>query len=788
MSLIKNVLVSLRDGDINEAYKHKEELNDMAQLLLLGDYTLSPEQIEELKDLLSICNITYNDTDRELLPIEDGVYDLLLEKYKKYDPNFQVGAEVIQFDPSISQLIEKDRMVEAVTFMTDDEIDLINKSYFYQDIAYPDPHIDERDVYAKLNAIPPIEAEYISKRKHDTTHAHPELVGTLDKCKFVYVREAAERGADQDPNVTILERDFFGAHIAKGIIDPRKRYMLLLELKYDGVSVEADCTDQVEFARSRGDTGIGQASDMTPILKGYRFPHRKPGSPMVGVKFEAIMTKYDLQKFNELKGYQYKNCRSAIVGLLGSSDSWKYRDLITLVPLQLDNETFKGPEIWGNPIAEVEYMNDQFVSHGCPMRYVTIAGNVKELLYQIHLFQQESEFARSVIPFMYDGIVIHYIDPEIREALGRENFINKYSVALKFNPLKKSTIFRNYTFTVGQDGSITPMIHYDPVEFYGTIHPKSSGHSYKRFMELELHPGDMIDVEYVNDVMPYVSKPDNDFNDQNELKSPLIEFPTRCPVCGGEIVVSDSGKSAKCTNFHCGGRSLARMVNMCAKLNMNGFGESTIAKLGVIHLKDLMILCYDPNWELRLNSLGFGPVEALNIHNECARIMENELPETVLLGSIGFTGISTKTFELILSNMSYNQFRNGIMMKGDELFVDKINSIKGIGSATVNTIISEFMYFYDDIEYMYAHANIKPFLPSFGKKIRATGFRDKEFFAYLRSLGLDADDNASVTKDTDILLIPMNGHDSAKVRKAQQYGIPVLSVQEFKDNIKKYIP
>ena len=43
-------------------------------------------------------------------------------------------------------------------------------------------------------------------------------------------------------------------------------------------------------------------------------------------------------------------------------------------------------------------------------------------------------------------------------------------------------------------------------------------------------------------------------------------FPTNCPICGSPIEVSDSGKSAKCVNPDCGGRQLARMVNMFAKL------------------------------------------------------------------------------------------------------------------------------------------------------------------------------------------------------------------------------
>ena len=78
-------------------------------------------------------------------------------------------------------------------------------------------------------------------------------------------------------------------------------------------------------------------------------------------------------------------------------------------------------------------------------------------------------------------------------------------MAVKFDPWEKQTIFRGYTYEVGQHGNITPMIHYDPVEFMGTIHTKSTGSSLNRFNNLGLKYGDIINVTYVNDVMPYVS-------------------------------------------------------------------------------------------------------------------------------------------------------------------------------------------------------------------------------------------------------------------------------------------
>ena len=78
-------------------------LNNRA-MELYNSEELNQNQIQELKELLMSCNILYNRTDLSLLPIEDGFYDLLLEKYKKYDSHFQVGSQIVE----LRNLIEND--------------------------------------------------------------------------------------------------------------------------------------------------------------------------------------------------------------------------------------------------------------------------------------------------------------------------------------------------------------------------------------------------------------------------------------------------------------------------------------------------------------------------------------------------------------------------------------------------------------------------------------------------------------------------------------------------------
>ena len=784
---IQNVLNGLRNGNMTSAYEYKGYLNDVA-MTLYNKPQLTAEDIEDLKGIITICNITYNDTDKELLPIEDGFYDLLLEKYKIYDHNFQVGAEVIDFKSSNgnNKVYAEQQMIPAITF--EEPVD--DKEYFFlNDLVIPDTKfIDRRDFE---NKSVPISADYITKRYHDTQHNHPELVGTLDKCKFVLDKDAAERGVLDDSNVKTVERDFFQDHLLRGIIQPNQKFDIILELKYDGISVEADCTDEVISARSRGDTGVGRAADLTPILKGYKFPHREKNAPMIGVKFEAIITQYDLPYFNAAKGYEYKNCRSAIVGLFASGDAWKFRDFITLVPLAVESEVYH-TTCHSDRLQEIKYLNDNFVSKGCPLRWAMASGTYIENLVWINIFTKNAEMLRSRIPFMYDGIVFSYRDEAIRQKLGRENYINKYSMAVKFNPLRKQTIFRGYSYTVGQDGSITPMIHYDPVEFYGTIHPKSSGQSLARFNELQLHKGDMIDVEYVNDVMPYVSKPINDWNIDNEKVSPLEVFPNICPICGGPVQVSDSGRSAKCINPDCGGRQLARMVNMCAKLGLIGFGEATINQIGAYHLKELLEITTGTNWLQNLQSKGFGPIESDNIHSQCMNLLTQPLMDSVLLGSIGFTSISTKTWELILPELNYQKIRDMFNMLDPSGFyrkrvIEHMSSIKGIGPTTANTIGREWDYFKNDLEYMFTHGNITKYKRIEGKKIRFTGFRDKELEVYLKSLGFDADQDAPVNKDCYALLVPNTSINTTKTRKAERFGVMIVPKDDFVANLDKYM-
>lgn len=759
-STLIEIINQLKNGDISCITQENVRLINNLTLSLLNKNEYIADELNDMYNILWISNILYNNTDRSMLPLEDGIYDLLQENYKKYNPNYQVGAEPIFFEPTE----QFETIQELKPLFREKNIDT-SDILFYNELSR-EPKLNKYDIQKYLfNYVP---SEYITKRQTNTKHNYPKLVGTLDKCKFVLNSQAIEKGVFEDSNVQVVERDFFMKHIEMGILHPSRVFKMILELKYDGVSVEGDVSNMIESARTRGDANEGIAADLTPILRGYRFPqaYKIPRNEVFGMKFEAIMTHYNLARYNSIKGKNYSNCRTAISGLISSSDAAKYRDYITLIPLATSLDIDR--------LTEVEFMNTYYQT-GEYLRYTVVEGTYIEILFQIKRFVEEAEYMRAYMPFMYDGVVISYIEQDLINKLGRVNSVNKYSMAIKFNPLKKQTVFRGYTFTIGQDGSVTPMIHYDPVEFFGTIHDKSTGHSYERYKSLQLKEGDLIDVEYVNDVMPYVTKPDNSHNATNP--NPIYPFIHECISCGTELIESESGKTIICPNVQCPERNLKRIVAMMQKLNLKDFSEASLKAIGYYSLTELIQL-------ERKDVIFLGDKTSEKFMDRINELKTKEIYDYKIVGSLGFTGIAIEKWKLILNHYTIPEL---IQFHAYNKLKDSIVHIKGIGPITAQTIADEFNFFLNDLLTISRMSNIiiSKGMKS-GKTIRFTGFRDQTLMNKLIDMGHDASDKSGVTKTTDILLIPYLNFTSSKTNKVGENTL-IIPVQEFIQNMDKYL-
>ena len=776
---IQEVLYECQRGNFYTAYDNQKAINDRAlEILNADDETVKQYMIQDLADIIKIGNYTYNNTDADVLPIEDGIYDLLVVKLLNINPDLFTPGALPVIDGKDSSMYKVDsqtpQMIKPISIAPPEFINWVNNEALYPEIIKNDAPYNNKRMYKPLIMDRSFEFEPLSKRIRDTSHNYPELVGTLKKCKFVTDAQAQEKGVFENANVSVLERDFFAPLLQSGVIDQYRPISMIATLKYDGVSVEADVNTEVISARTRGDTDLNKASDLTEILGGYKFPHAVELSEPIGMKFEAIITNDDLHRMNEMFGTKYINGRTAIIGIFGSSDGRKYRDFITLVPLQC---SIKGVKM--DRIEELMFLN-KYYSTNEYIRWQEFNTPFNQLLFQIKRFTEEAERMRPYMTFMYDGIVVEFKEPYLRELLGRKNSINQYAMAVKFNTLKRLTTFTGFTYTIGQNGQVTPMIHYNPVEFMGAIHTKSTGSSLARVRKLDLYVGDQIEIEYVNDVMPYVHKVDSKFNEMNHRRPPRPDevFPKYCPCCGEELYVSDA---AFCLNMNCPERVRQRLTNMMSKLGINDFAESAVNILKFKSFSDLMEFTPDRMQEL-------GPTNCIKLYNSLQNLKVNKLEDYRIVGALGFSNIAAKTWKSIFKVLSFQEL---LSIPASQLY-SKIVNIKGCGEATANAIVAERQYFYPDLKYIFDH---QMYISTTGVednkefKVRFSGFRDSQLVQILNvDPRVDANDNEGVTKETTLLLVPSSDFKSGKVKKAKKYGIQVVSLSVFMENINNYIP
>ena len=758
---LRNCLTSLMNNDPSKAIMIDfGVLASNVALKLIENPNWDSEDIECADVLIRISNIMYNNSTFIVLPLDDGVYDQLLTIYKKYNPHYNIGAIPLNFKEQAEGFID-DSKIMYESMKPEQEKGMFVKDIWKQHTSLLAP---DRPVML-LKEEPPIR-----KRQINTKHNYPELVGTLDKCKFVTNADAQAANVFDKPSVDIFERDYIHMCLSRGIIYPNEVFQMIAELKYDGVSVEAEvCGDTIVSALSRGDTGEDLATDLTPIFKNYKFYNAKNVSKddKFGIKFEAIITKRNLDILNRARGKNYRNCRNAIIGILGAADGPNYVDYITLIPLKTSY----------NPLtthmdreSELQFLNT-FYNTGEYNRYVVMQGTYQQIIYQVKKFVEDMENMRPILPYLIDGVVMSFIDPGKIAMLGRVNSVNKYQMAIKFNPKNARSIFLGYTYSMGKTGEIIPMAHFKPVEFIGTIHTKQTIHSYQRFKELALRKGNEIDISYVNDVMTYISKPNTENNRRIDLANapePFIEY---CPCCGSKLIISDTGKMAKCTNPFCHEKQLMRAVDMLNILGFRDFSEETIRTMD---LTSFVRLATPFNME-ELTPI-IGPVNAEKFITQQHDLLNNPIEDFKLMAAMSFYGMAIEKWKKVLRVYTIREL---LSFNSQELTL-LLGQIKDIGRAIIDSIIYGFEIYNQELSFALNHMKIIDSKGQINKpKVVLSGTRDPMLIGILLSTGYDCDEKYNISKDTAFLITPDKNANTTKIEKARKYNIPIVTPKEF---------
>lgn len=634
----------------------------------------------------------------------------------------------------------------------------------------------------------------LMKKSVEVQHSFPELKGTLDKVRYVFKEEAVYAGKmsgdDIESFLKRYESTIYGAN--NPIINT------VVSHKYDGVSAVVKMQyGKIVEVLTRGDNEMG--ADITRLFANYKFPKLDnpekigivgcPASlkeiPEIGIQCEVVFLKDKLEEFNTRFKKKYVNGRSAVVGITSAFDIMKFTDkfdvseYVTLMPLNIECK-----ELGNLSKSDMMIIINAHLDERSEWALLT-EYSVYGLLNKFLLYRDYVSVGRETLPYMIDGIVIEFDKPAVREELGRHNNINNFAIAYKFPSEIKETKVVNVFFNIGRTGEVVPMVEYEPVYFNGGEFRKTSLSNVTNLQALALKIGDIINVQYSNDVLCYVTK-NHGLEANKKNPNPVIQPPTHCPYCNEPLsLMTKEGLKLYCMNLECPSRVVEHITNFFDKLNIKDLGRETIQYLYdeklIRNLQD--VLKFDP--EVLLGREGFGARKVEIIKEAIAKVFDKTYKDYEVLGALGFRAAAATTFRILCARIEFKD----IIEKGlPQTFHKQVSEIRGFGAkkATIiekemETILFSNIELWNiiksmDIEYTYTQ-----FIDvDNGFKVCFTNIRDEALEREIVRYGGVVTN--SVTKETNLLVTKDASVKSSKIDKARKYGITIITYGQFKDD------
>ena len=139
----------------------------------------------------------------------------------------------------------------------------------------------------------------------------------------------------------------------------------------------------------------------------------------------------------------------------------------------------------------------------------------------------ESEALIANYPYPTDGLVVVLNDLDICKTLGCTARVPRYAKAFKWADELYETVLRGVEWSVSENGLVSPVAIFDPVEIDGTTVKRAGLHNVTNVQKLALGIGDRITVYKAGKIIPQVY--------ESLDKGNSIIFPQVCPGCGGRL-------------------------------------------------------------------------------------------------------------------------------------------------------------------------------------------------------------------------------------------------------------
>ncbi|MEC4050544.1 NAD-dependent DNA ligase LigA [Flavobacterium sp. SUN046] len=552
------------------------------------------------------------------------------------------------------------------------------------------------------------------------------------------------------------------------------------ELKYDGASISITYENgKLTRAVTRGD-GL-QGDDVTNNIKTIKsiplqlngiFPER------FDIRGEIILPLAGFEKMNQelidIGETPYSNPRNTASGSLKLQDSAEVakRPLDCLLYFIIGNDLpfnsqFEGLEAarkWGFKVPNQS----------------KLANNLEEVIAFINYW----DVHRHDLPYETDGVVIKVNDFDHQQELGYTAKSPRWAIAYKFKSEQVTTTLNEITYQVGRTGAITPVANLEPVQLAGTIVKRASLHNADQIEKLDIRVGDEVFVEKGGEIIPKII---GVAKRGSELESTV--YITHCPDCNTLLTRKEGEAQHYCPNFYgCPPQIIGRIQHYISRkaMDIEGLGGETVTLLFNNHLlKD-----YSDLYELTIDQVmpldRMAQKSAENLVNGIEKSKEVPFERVLFALGIRYVG-ETVAKKLAKHYKTIDALRNATMM--DLILVDEIGDriaqsvIEFFENENNQRIIERLKSFGVQFEIVEKHnPNATDILKD--KVFVVSGVFEKFSRDDLKKA---IEDNggkvgSSISSKTHYVVAGDN-MGPAKLEKANQLGVPIISEDDFMDLI-----
>jgi DNA ligase (NAD+) len=186
------------------------------------------------------------------------------------------------------------------------------------------------------------------------------------------------------------------------------------------------------------------------------------------------------------------------------------------------------------------------------------------------------ESRRRELDYEIDGIVVKVDDLDQQRRLGALHERPRWARAYKWAPTAAVTTLRRIHIRVGRTGALNPWAELEPVHVGGVTVSNATLHNEEDINRKDIREGDLVIVQRAGDVIPQVVGPAGD----HAKGTKRFRMPTRCPLCGVEVVKPEGEVMHRCPNRACPSRGLETLIHWVgAAMDIEGVGEQFVRRL-----------------------------------------------------------------------------------------------------------------------------------------------------------------------------------------------------------------